>query len=148
MLGWIQSRREWLKRFWGRKMKRDSPVLRQLSTICFVLAGFSLTSLALFVSFYRWNLSEAGTMISVLLVCATFLLIAGEFSREATTVREYVVAELLYLSSVVCLLGVFLAFVMTLPKIHIITVVVIASGIAIFFVKALWDIFIVRETNP
>jgi len=139
---------EWLKRFWARKMKSDSPVLRQLSTICFVLAGFSLTSLALFVSFYRWQLEEAGGIISVLLICATFLLTGGEFSREATRVCEYVFAELLYLGSVVCLLSVFLAFVVSLPRIHPVAVGIIVLGIEIFFAKTVWDVWVTYKTNP
>jgi hypothetical protein len=148
MLHRIDSMHEWLKRFWNRKMKSDSPVLRQLSTTCFVLAGFSLTSLALFLTFYRWQLQEAGNKISVLLICATLLLVAGEFSREATRVCEYVLAELLYLGSIVGLLCVFLAFVTTLPGIHPLAIAVIASGIVLFFAKTLWDIWIFYKTNP
>jgi uncharacterized membrane protein len=148
MLRRIESVHEWLKRFWNRKMKADSPVLQQLSTTCFVLAGFSLTSLALLVTFYRWDLSDAGNMISTLLVCATFLLVAGEFSREATRVWEYVLSELLYLGSIVGLLCVFLTFVTTLPGIHPLAIAIIVLGIVTFFAKTLWDIWIFYKTNP
>jgi hypothetical protein len=148
MLRWMEKMGEWLKRFRTREMKSDSPVLRQLSTTCFVLAGFSLTSLALFISFYRWQLPEVGNKISVLLICSIFLLLAGEFSREATKVWEYISAELLYLSSIVLLLTVFLTFVVTLPEIHPIAVVIIILGILFFLAKTVWDIHIAYRTNP
>ena len=137
-----------MKRFWAREMKSDSPVLRQLSTTCFVLAGFSLTSLALFLSFYRWQLSEVGNEISALLMCAVFLLLAGELSREATRVWEYVSAEWLYLLSITLLLIVFLMFVLSLPEIHPIAIVFIILGIVLFFAKTVWGIGVVYRTNP
>lgn len=50
----------------------------------------------------------AGDKISGLLICSIFLLLAGEFARDATKVWEYIFSEVLYLSSTAVLLTVFL----------------------------------------
>jgi hypothetical protein len=138
---------EGLKRFKDRKMKKDSSVLRQLATTCFVLAGFSFTALALFVSFYRPCLEAAGDKISWLLICAIFFLLAGEVAREAQKVWEYVVAEVAYLFSTAVLLIVFLTFVLTLPQIHSVAIVIMVLGIVFFLAKVVYDIWQAYRTN-
>jgi hypothetical protein len=138
---------EWMKRFVARKMKKDSQVLRQLATTCFVLAGFSFTSLTLFISFYRWQLDLAADKISWLLMCAIFFLLSGEIARDADKVWEYIVAEVTYLFSTAILLGVFLMFVVTLPQIHPAAIFTMLLGISFFLLKVAYDIVLACRTN-
>jgi len=138
---------EWMRKFVGRKMCKDSHVLRQLATTCFVLAGFSFTSLTLFISFYRWQLELAADTISWLLMCAIFFLLSGEIARDANKVWEYIVAEITYLFSTAILLGVFLGFVVTLPQIHPAAIIIMLLGISFFLLKVAYDIVVVYRTN-
>ena len=130
-------------RFRDRQIKESYYwMLRQLSTTCFVLAGFSFTSLSLFVGFYRWQLETAGNMISILLVCSIIFLVGGEFAREAYKTWEYLFAEGAYLSATALLLIIFLAFVRSLPGIHPVAIAFIALGVLFFIGKTVWDIYV------
>ena len=136
-----------MRKFLDRRMRKDSHVLRQLATTCFVLAGFSFTSLTLFISFYRWQLDLAADKISWLLMCAIFFLLSGEIARDANKVWEYIVAEITYLFSTAILLGVFLGFVVTLPQIHPAAIIIMLLGISFFLLKVAYDIVVVYRTN-
>jgi hypothetical protein len=144
----LRDAREWVKRFTNRKMVKDSQVLRQLATTCFVLAGFSFTALTLFISYYRWQLELAADKISALLICSIFFMVAGELAREAKKVWEYICAEVAYLSSTSLLLGVFLTFILTLPNIHPLAIGFMALGILFFLWKVVHDMKVVYDTNP
>lgn len=117
-------------------------MLRQLSSTCFVLAGFSVTTITLLVNFFRWQLEAAGTMISLLLVCSIVFLVAGEFAREAYNTWEYLVAEMLYLAATGLLLTTFLLFVATLPGIHFVALAFMGVGIAFFIGKTIYDLYV------
>lgn len=140
---------EWIRRFKQRKMRDESSWMwRQLSSTCFVLAGFSFTSLALVVGF-RWQLGITATMmISVLLVCSILFLIGGEFAREAYNVWEYVLAESLYLISTGLVLAMFLWLGWILLGVHPLAIVAIAIAVVFFFAKAIHGMYVVYRTNP
>ena len=141
--------RQWIGRFKQRKMKDDhSWMWRQLSSTCFVLAGFSFTSLSLVVGF-RWQLGMAGTMmISILLVCSILFLIGGEFARETHNVWEYVLAESLYLISTGLVLAMFLWLGWVLLGVHPVAIAAIVAAIGFFFAKAIHGMQVVYRTNP
>jgi hypothetical protein len=148
MLREMRTLLEWMKRFANRKMVKDSQVLRQLATTCFVLAGFSFTALTLFISYYRWDLNAAADRISELLICSIFFIVAGELARDATKVWEYMLAEIAYLLSTVILLAAFLTFVLALPQIHPMAIGIMVLGILFFLAKAIYDIWATYTTNP
>ena len=139
--------REWVGKFKNRRMVKDSQVLRQLATTCFVLAGFSFTALTLFISYYRWELNVAADRISGLLICSIFFIVAGELARDANKVWEYIFAEIAYLFSTAILLTVFLTLVLTLPHIHPVAIVIMLLGISFFLAKVVYDIKTVYVTN-
>lgn len=147
MLRWMRKVSDWLKRFSRRKMKKDSQVLRQLATTCFVLAGFSFTALTLFISYYGKDLVAAADRISSLLICSIFFIVAGELARDAAKVWEYVFAEIAYLFSTALLLTVFLTFVLTLPQINSVAIGVMVVGVMFFLGKVIYDIKVVAKTN-
>ena len=144
---WMKKVGKWLKRFFRRGMKKDSQILRQLATTCFVLAGFSFTALTLFISYYSKDLGVGADRISNLLVCSIFFIVAGELARDAVKVWEYVFAEIAYLFSTALLLAVFLTFVLTLPQINPVAIVVMILGVIFFLGKVLYDIWAVFKTN-
>jgi len=135
------------KGFCARELRDDHrPVLRHLSSTCFVFAGFSFASLSLLISLYRWQLETAGNMISILLVCSVLFLLGGEFARETHKVWEYLVAEASYLVGTGLLLFAFLVFALTLPGIYPVAIVALVVGMLAFFAKATWDVYAVATT--
>ncbi len=136
------------RKFRDRELDEDYYwILRQLSSTSFVLAGFSFTSLSLFVGFYRDHLEMASNMISILLICAIIFLVAGEFGREAYKIWEYVLAEILYLLATGLLLMTFLAFVWGLPSIHPVAIFIMIVGVLFFIGKTISDIILTGRTN-
>lgn len=130
-------------RFRDRTIKESYHwMLRQLSSTCFVLGGFSFTALTLFVGFFREELGIASNMISVLLVCTIIFLVGGEFAREAYHTWEYLLAEGSYLFATALLLLTFLAFVRTLPGIHPAAIAIMIGGIVFFVGKTIWDLIV------
>jgi hypothetical protein len=143
----LDEARKWIERFGQREM-RDDWMLRQLSSTCFVLAGFSFTSLALAISF-RWQLGIVGSSVfSILLSCSIMFLIGGEFAREGYKVWQYVFAELLYLTSTGLVLVMLLLLGWELLGIHPMAVFFILAGIVFFFWKAIQSMRVVYRTNP
>ncbi len=85
-----------------------------LSTLCtnsLALSGFSFTSLAVFLGFYKDTLSQVSAIIQCLMVATIFFFISSEIAREGHTVFDYLLSESIYLLSCILVFYGFAAFV-------------------------------------
>jgi len=103
-----------MKRFgWLKNDMKENMSEKLLSNICtnsLALSGFSFTSLAVFLGFYKDNLQQAATIIQLLTVATILFLISSELAREAVSVGGYLVSELFYFVSAVLVLYGFIDF--------------------------------------
>lgn len=135
----------WLRN--GVTEKMDEKLLSTLCTNALALSGFSFTSLAVFLGFYKGDLSQASLVIQALTLAAVLFLISSELAREASTLWEYLLSEFLYYASSV---GVFIGFIdftwTNLPTLGYWVIVALIVAISFFLVKGIYSakIFVER----
>ncbi|MGA3109934.1 MAG: hypothetical protein ABSD99_10905 [Candidatus Bathyarchaeia archaeon] len=114
-----------------------------ISTLCtnaLALSGFSFTTLAVFLGFYKGDLWQAASVIQVLTVAAVLFLISSELAREATTLWEYLLSESLYYASSV---GIFIGFInftwTNLPNLGYSVLLALLVAVGVFLVKGIYS---------
>jgi hypothetical protein len=120
-----------------------------LSTLCtnaLALAGFSFTSLAVFLGLYKHNLSSASGIIGFL-ICATLLFfVSSEIAREGRTVGEYLGCEILYFIATIFLFAGFIYF--TFANVVFVSwgiVTVLLLSMTLFLLKLAYSIYIISD---
>ena len=102
---------DWLK----NEMREDmaDKLLSNLCTNSLALSGFSFTSLAVFLGFYKDNLQQASGIIQYLIIATVLFFMGSELAREAHTVGEYLLSEGIYLASSIIVFFAFIQFAAT-----------------------------------
>jgi hypothetical protein len=100
---------------WLKNPMEEDMGKKLLSTLCtnsLALSGFSFTSLAVFLGFYKDTLQQVSGTMQYLTVASVLFFMSSEIAREAHTVGEYLLSETIYLLSSVVLLITFIGFVL------------------------------------
>ena len=134
---------------WLKNEMRDDMAEKLLSNLCtnsLVLSGFSFTSLAVFLGFYKDNLQQASTIIQYLIVATVFFFVVSELAREAHTVGEYLLSEGIYLASSILVFLTFMEFVArNLAFFGYPSLIILIVAIVLFALKLVWSAYIVLK---